>query len=496
MKAKRHIFLILLSSILLLSGCGIISSKEKEESNTKIKVTKEEKASSKDKPEEASSKDKPKKLSSKGKPKKDLPKKDDTKAPSKDDGLLLNNQILSNEELVLYDPIPSNEDLVLLPTTQDPSKDDVVVSVSNSKPGTNNTPGTGNKPGTDSKPGTENKPGTDNTPGSGNEPGTDNTPGTGNKPGTDNTPGTGNEPETHQHSWGNWSFRDNEYDVRTCSCGEEQVQPHQFGQETVQITSNNEVSGTHKVQSSKTCNVCKETVSLSRDEDCIYTITYNQTGINDTHIEVKDCELCGSHQETQGTCVPCGELKLVKIYAQIYEYFSCELCGDMCKRTYHTNHQFGDWEYRDSQSHIRYCLCIEARETANHNYIYDGSNSTCQDCGNVVQSQPHDHGHGVYDNMDLMELVMSPAYQELVSHSQIPNPNPSADSYCSRYDFCCKTCNTYYHVYYSHSFENGVCSRTGYCGGISQYPTQDTESSTVDPSIEDSSSVEEIDVES
>ena len=59
----------------------------------------------------------------------------------------------------------------------------------------------------------------------------------------------------------------------------------------------------------------------------------------------------------------------MKIYAQIYEYYDCALCGDDCLRKYHTEHRFEPWEDHGPDDHIRYCICVEARETAEHNFV-------------------------------------------------------------------------------------------------------------------------------
>ena len=272
-----------------------------------------------------------------------------------------------------------------------------------------------------------------------------------------------------QHVWGAWTFKDDTQDERECShCGIKETGPHVLVTKQTDVTPNQ--GGTHMVETTNVCSNCKNTFVKEEEEACDYEISsYQRTGINDTHIEVKDCKICNAHAEEEGTCVPVGELKVVKIYAQIYEYYDCELCGDMCERQYHTNHQYGPWEHRDDKEHIRYCICVEARETRPHDYEYDGNGTlTCDGCKDVKTVIAHDHGYGTYRNMGLMEIIKSPAYGELVDTSQISNPNPNPNDYCSRYDFCCKTCGVYYYVYYDHDFQNGFCTRKGYCGEIAQ----------------------------
>ena len=226
--------------------------------------------------------------------------------------------------------------------------------------------------------------------------------------------------------------------------------------------------------SSYVCTICQEDVSLSKNEECEYSeeITYKQTGVNDIHLECQECIICHYVKETEGACVPIGELKIVKIYSQVYEYYDCELCKDMCKRVYHVNHQYQSWEKRDEDTHISYCICTEERQIEDHNYVYNKENGivNCDICGYSKPVPEHNHGLGVQDEMGLMDLINHPAYKtEILNKSQIANPNPSPSTYCSRYEFKCKTCGAKYYINYAHKFDgNGICTRKGYCGGIHQ----------------------------
>ena len=260
-------------------------------------------------------------------------------------------------------------------------------------------------------------------------------------------------------------------------------------------SSNND--GTHILEGNGICKFCNNDIKISKNEGCVYETEYEKTGVNDIHIVVNKCRVCQYITREEGTCIPTGELKFVKIYAQIYEYYDCKLCADYCKRVYHTVHKFNDWEYRDSQTHIRYCACTEGREIENHLYNYDRElgKIKCEACGDTKTVKDHDHGYDTHDDMNLLDLLKSPAYNELLSFSQIANPNPSPDSYCSRYDFCCKTCGAGYSVYYNHTFVDGVCDRKGYCGGIAQTSEElieTIEEGTQTEAIEEGTQTEEI----
>lgn len=309
---------------------------------------------------------------------------------------------------------------------------------------------------------------------------------------TDNTDGTHTKDTTNSCSCGNtyvdtqiedctysdWQYIGNNIDAQYCvDCDGSQTREHQHAEQPpeeslnfVFLSSNHD--GTEKWQATYICSICNEEVPVYKNVDCTYETTYSQTGVNDVHMVNLDCMVCGYHTDYEGTCIPIGELKLIKIYSQIYEYYDCELCGDQCQRKYHNEHQFGNWEYRDSQTHIRYCMCIEGREIENHNYVYDPVTLTisCAACGDSRAVPEHDHGYGTHDEMNLMDLISNPAYTtgEILSNSQIANPNPSPTDYCSRYEFRCKTCGAMYYIHFAHKFVDGVCTRTGYCGGIQQ----------------------------
>ncbi len=273
-----------------------------------------------------------------------------------------------------------------------------------------------------------------------------------------------------------WKYIDNNKEVRYCTqCNGEQTREHEHENEPNDLQyvckeSNND--GTHTLEGVYTCSICEQEVTVNKVADCSYEVSYERTGVNDIHKIVKICSVCQYRIEEEGSCEPTGELKCKKVYSQIYEYYDCAQCGDWCQRSYHTEHKFGEWEYRDSREHIVYCICIEERGTETHNYVYDKEKQmvTCEGCHDTKPViNDHNHGKGTYRNMDLMQLVLNKeAYNELLDTGQQKNPIPNAESYCSRYDFLCRECGNTYCVYYDHSFENGVCTRKGYCGGIAE----------------------------
>lgn len=223
---------------------------------------------------------------------------------------------------------------------------------------------------------------------------------------------------------------------------------------------------THLLEGSYICQSCGETVTVNKNEACeLGEPTINRSGVNDKHSVIRVCKVCQWNNEEYQDCEPTGEVKCRKVYDQIYEYYDCLQCGDWCNRSYHTVHRFGPWESRGPDNgHIRYCICVEAREIEEHNYVVDNENSPtmqiCTECGETkeVPSVSHNHGKGTYDDMDRTEMIKL-AMDELTSFSPVVNPNPSPDSYCIRYEFMCKTCGIPYYVHISHDFENGVCTR-------------------------------------
>ena len=98
--------------------------------------------------------------------------------------------------------------------------------------------------------------------------------------------------------------------------------------------------------------------------------------INDTHIEVKDCDVCGDHKEENGTCSPIGELQYIRHGAYVFEYYECEFCKDECRREYHTTHRYGPWEdYGDLDDHRKACGCSNGDDR----YLYEEHDYECQE---------------------------------------------------------------------------------------------------------------------
>ena len=231
--------------------------------------------------------------------------------------------------------------------------------------------------------------------------------------------------------------------------------------------------GTHKLKGTYTCTECKEEVELEKNENCDYITEsyeiFSEYNSYNYHDRVDTCQTCGYENKVREECTKTGEIKYIKIGAYIYEYYNCEFCKGYVDRFEHTKHNFGQWEYNPDY-HIRYCGCVEGREKGEHQYSFteDPTNehmqiATCDICNYTKQVLDHEHAK---DGMGLTELLGSSFYDELISKSQFANPDPSPDDYCSRYDLKCKTCGMDYSIYYGHNFVDGVCTRKGYCGGI------------------------------
>lgn len=278
--------------------------------------------------------------------------------------------------------------------------------------------------------------------------------------------------------YGKWQYIGQETEETLCEkCKHKKTREHQHQQEPQNLeyiyeSSNND--GTHKLQSSYTCEICKKVIIVSKNEECDYEITYEKEQIDDIHNKIKDCKVCLYHIEEQQECEPEGEKTAIKEEdGFVYEYYVCGLCEDECRYQKHTQHEFGAWEYRDRDNHIRYCFCIEERQTENHKYSneVDGMGNmifTCADCGGTKVVEEHDHGYGVKNDMEYMDLVMSPAFQERLTNNFVANPIKAPDVYCCKMDFRCNKCGIIYTVYNQHKFVDGVCTRKNFCGGVQQ----------------------------
>lgn len=290
----------------------------------------------------------------------------------------------------------------------------------------------------------------------------------------------------HTHEFSEWNYAFNGKDTRICgTCGyiEERDHVHSEALEGLTYTyqKSNE-DGTHAMGATYTCSICNQEVMDFKNVDCEYNPiqTYESVGITNPyniHYIVDTCDVCGYKNKTEQGCTKVGDKKYVRIYDNIYEYYDCAVCGGYVDRNYHTVHDYGDWEYYDDHNHRRSCPCNGSfmrpdgteqegdcyYQEATHNMVEQDGQMVCPDCGYAIPLAPS-CSHA-YDEMDLMDLVLSPYYKDLLSKSQFSNPNPAPTDYCSRYDFKCSSCGAYYSIYYAHKFKDGKCTR-GYCGHI------------------------------
>jgi len=296
-----------------------------------------------------------------------------------------------------------------------------------------------------------------------------------------------NDEQYRDHSLSDWKYKENNQDVASCkTCDYEQTREHvhQDAPEDITYTSTSNNNGTHKLNATYLCGDCNEMVTIDKEEACNYTnrtyeifSTYNS---NNQHHVVDTCDTCGYQKKELGDCVKTGDMQYIKINSTIYEYYNCELCNGYVDRMYHTEHQFNEWEVTDT-THISYCGCIEGRIKGDHVFDIvtseDGTNmvATCNVCGYSKTVPNHEHAK---DNMDEIELVLSPYYYELVDTGLIANPNPSSYDYCRRYDLICKTCGIKYSIHYDHIFEDGEC-RSAYCGHVKD-PNYQVETTDLD----------------
>lgn len=230
---------------------------------------------------------------------------------------------------------------------------------------------------------------------------------------------------------------------------------------------------THTLKGTYTCETCGEELEKTKVEPCVNVTTgyeiFSEYNSYNYHDRVDECTICNTESKVREECTKIGEMKCIDINGTIYDYYNCEFCNGYVDRFEHKNHTFGEWDINPDY-HIRYCICVDEREKGEHVYSLspdpDDPNfniATCDICAYSKKTLNHEHAK---NEMGLMELLNSPFYDELISKSQIKNPNPSPDDYCSRYDLKCKTCGMEYSITYAHKFVNGVCTRTGYCGGI------------------------------
>lgn len=282
---------------------------------------------------------------------------------------------------------------------------------------------------------------------------------------------TSEETQTKDCVYGQWQYEKNGTDVAYCSqCNHMQTRSHQHEEAPADIqyvfkeTYNN---GTHKMEAAYICQMCGVTTTAYKDETCEYDVSYRWDRVYDYHTVISQCNVCKYTEETEERCDPVGELQYVSINGNVYEYYECKWHADgMARHKDHVEHHYGEWEPYDTIDHIRSCPCKngpgrDEKDIHMYNVEENGDKLTfyCEICGDSRTAEKHNHGFGVYDGMDLVDLVMTQAFYELKTMRPEANPNPSIDAYCNRLRFVCNTCGIGYNIFYEHEFDaNGKCT--------------------------------------
>ena len=262
------------------------------------------------------------------------------------------------------------------------------------------------------------------------------------------------------------------------------------------VISSNE-DGTHNLEGTYTCSECNEEVTITLTESCEYIenekeiekIEPSNFAITNTHLEVMHCTKCNSEYKKEVSCVPNDKKEFMGHLSQIYEYYTCEICGNRCEQYPH-EHKYNGETYENNTTIEHKEVCFECKSgiiASKHDWTLseDGTVATCYICNDSMPVQKHTH---LPNNIGLMDLISSEEYKTgNVSKSQTLNPNPSYDDYCSAYEVNCKNCNGFYLSKRDHSFKDGVCTRNG-CGIVDpnytpttfEETTNETEEKTVE----------------
>ncbi len=277
--------------------------------------------------------------------------------------------------------------------------------------------------------------------------------------------------EAHRKT--NWHYVGENLDSEECEdCDYAKTREHQHEAAPADLVytfkSSND-DGTHVMETSYTCGLCREIIPLTKTEECNYEETRKMTdemhNMRNIHIVLKDCKVCSYHLEEEESCVSDGITFYFRYLSQIYSAETCTICRYRCNQKPHFDHTFGEWTYYDKDNHRRECPCTDAREEETHQYgEYDAAvgGFYCPVCDHTELVAPHNHGHGFAgtwgDKYLMFDVVMNKdAYAELVDMSPIRNPNPSPEEYCSRLDFRCHTCGVPYSAYMRHEYKDGAC---------------------------------------
>lgn len=228
---------------------------------------------------------------------------------------------------------------------------------------------------------------------------------------------------------GPWLYNsETQKEERECTvCYYEETKEHEHVQapeNLVYTLDKSNENGTHKLKAVYDCNICNNTITLYKDENCNYSDWHENNGFtckkecevcdhevvknhdfatvensvtsNPTvgkHNVTEKCNDCGTEQQVEVSCTGDGNIYYHTEGDTVTERENCAVCGDVCLDTTHS-HDFGNtYTCEDENNHIRECDCGEIDRAAHHmgEWTVDenGVNTReCEDC-DYVETKEH-----------------------------------------------------------------------------------------------------------
>ena len=193
---------------------------------------------------------------------------------------------------------------------------------------------------------------------------------------------------------------------RDCdNCGYEETRNHEHKDApsnlvyTLDKSYNN---GTHKLKATYSCDVCEETITLYKDEDCnLGTWEYNKV----TGLEERDCDICNygekrdhEHEDAPSNLTYTIDRSNNDGTHKLKATYSCDVCEETITLYKDESCSFGAWEEKDSTMCKQECEC-GYENTKSHTFdvytsIDDNSHQKSCDCGfNLTET--HDYSDWV-----------------------------------------------------------------------------------------------------
>jgi len=169
-----------------------------------------------------------------------------------------------------------------------------------------------------------------------------------------------------EHEFSEWTYVDEETHTRECECGETETEEHRWNNGVVTTPATSTTTGIKTF----TCTGCyKEKTEIIDMITDTHEHSYGEWVAIDEEEHVRTCEcgeeVTGTHNWDEGEVLT--EPTHFDTGDMIYRCIECGFMRDeVLERT--DDHEFGNWEYYDEDSHRRECFCGSGEEFNGHSW--------------------------------------------------------------------------------------------------------------------------------